>query len=192
MATTTRKSRPAGSRGKGAMARARERAEQEEKKGQGSGFQPRTAPRAASLTRSQRLSLRWGRGTRQAMAVALSGLVTAAVALLSYLAVMAVATQVVPMAMIFVASYLPVPLEQLSTEQVVIYWLAPGLFLVLVMLAVVLAALRFAWGWRTRRVRAINAFFVPEAADEVTAGGAAVLRSGKDSKSLKDEEKDNS
>lgn len=156
---------------------------------------PATAAKGAARQerapdRSQALAIRYGPGTRRAMALALAGALTAAVLLAAYLGSVAVATQLVPMMMIMLAGFVPVPLEQLSNEQVVMYWLAPGLLMVLLLAMLLAGAVRGLWRWRTERVARINALFTPERSGPASGAGRGALRSVKDTKSLRNEDKD--
>lgn len=143
----------------------------------------------------ERLGARVGPNGAWALWLGLSAAVTAAVVLGAYLLVVLVATQLVPLSGLLVATYLGVSLETLSMQTALLYWAAPTVFMLLVLLALTLVVLAKVWGWRTGLVIRMRTVLVGEGAVRSQAGGAvpslgkAVLRSSRDHNGLRNEEK---
>lgn len=148
----------------------------------------------AGAPRGRGVQERYGRSTRRTMWLAASGALTAALALVLYLAVMALAVFVVPVVLVLVVSQMGMPLEEMALDVAVVYWMAPSLFMVIILAALALWGLRAAWGWRGRKVAAMRVYFlgedvVADDAPRAVSAGRKAVRSGKDTKSLKNEEK---
>lgn len=146
-------------------------------------------PESLTPTRMQALRARLGPSGSYAVWLAVSAALTALVLMGLYMVVVWVATQMVPAAMTITAAFLGVPLLTLSMETALVYWIAPNVFLLIVMAGLMLWFVRTVWNWRARRVEAMRRFFVGKREDKVVPPmGTAVLRSSKDSKRLKNEE----
>lgn len=103
----------------------------------------------SDLTRSQRMKMRFGDRPAKLVTLICGIALTVAALLLSYLLILWVATQLTPMLGVLAMSQLDVPVNQLTPQTAVLYWVAPLAVLVGIVVWLSTKALRGLWRART-------------------------------------------
>lgn len=103
----------------------------------------------SDLTRSQRMKMRFGDRPAKLVALICGIALTVAALLASYLLILWAATQLTPMLGVLATSQLDVPVNQLTPQTSVLYWIAPLAVLAGIVVWLCTKALRGIWRART-------------------------------------------